>query len=529
MLIGPSITNGFPTVSRHSSNNKNDKGNSVTLPSNKFYDQKENTINPQQNNLMASVETCKERIMEMLDSIIFKWDCPSEDRLIIMKDCFLRIWDCPEAQNNPTAFFEKQSSLLQDMNQNPDLRHVCVECTPDKSPNCNKRITEIFADFWEKQEESASKSTRNFHVLSSFNQSPYHHNANSPTLNTSKSGAADPIEYKKNILSQSEIFSKKISIDHESNVQRPGYLRTDETAAGENSSSMDDWMAVMCTTDVSQIPDTKSANSGPKKCFWKEVKKVIDNQTLVDEQNAMEYIKMCYLLDESMFFVQGQEDKEQFEIYNPPTACRVRAEYKNRQYRLTICDESDEQVDDDIAEVYWLPWFNPMSPINQKVPENRQKLDMPLGCTSVTVKDLNNVEDLKKCQFFLTSNLNGCRFVATDQYLAHFSKERRTSTGDGDLSPKGRDGAEKSLFEFKPRKRLAVSLSTISSDVSQLRDRLWGNHYSYQRKGAGLGAGTAFVIGIRQDDETWAIKYLKHSGGEQYGPSTWHATEYGEK
>jgi len=238
-------------------------------------------------------------------------------------------------------------------------------------------------------------------------------------------------------------------------------------------------------------PENSKKRTG---CFWEDVIKV-------EGDNDLGGIIMHGLLRDKMSF-----------DHNPKGPIRIQAENRDGDYVFNFYEGNDQQKD--IANVYWLPWSSGLDSTFEQL----------LGSEFVTIEDLN----ISDCQFFMTSNLSGCRFVATDKYLTHISKAHLSTLyfkGGSDVADdaNARDKAEETLItRYKPTKRLALSPSNTNS--SFCKSMPYSSHYSYH------DVDTAFVIGIKTG-ETWTRKYLKYLEGEVYCPDngTWHTMEYGEE
>lgn len=290
------------------------------------------------------------------------------------------------------------------------------------------------------------------------------------------------------------------------------------------------------------LPDSQPQQAEKHKInqerFWTYVQNVADGET--------------YPLAIRLVGILRKEKEISDSVRNPPGRVPVKATLESGGYRLIEChsDSEDEQLD--VKSVYWLPWSCNSNGHN-------------LGREFVPIKDLN--DKYKDCEFFLTSNLSGCRFVATDEYLTHISHNQKSLSKDYRI---GRNLAEDKLIkdnEFKPTKRLALSQSINVTRNNNEQIATISQYYSYGQKkdkpGIDLedkdeveevkmvidqeeeekvdefraggyssgnigGSGSAFVVGIR-DGNDWTIKYLTQSEGMSQANNKWCVMKYGIK
>ena len=162
-------------------------------------------------------------------------------------------------------------------------------------------------------------------------------------------------------------------------------------------------------------------------------------------------------------------------------------------YDLTNLGD-DEPTSADVKEVYWLPW-------------------MQCKVEKVTLADLNN----SGCNYFLTSMLDGCRFVANDELVAHIAYQQ-PYLSDKSGSSQARDNAELKMMEGRtPVNRRKLSISDVNWDGLYWNDD--DRHLSYKRAGT-KACGSAFVIGYK-DNGTWNFKWLKHDVSSTNSSGTW--------
>lgn len=296
---------------------------------------------------------------------------------------------------------------------------------------------------------------------------------------------------KNNITNSQPILTVKknqTGVSHHSLPNAP-FSSSPNDSSGSSGPSDDEWLNAF--GDVKYVPIPKEPFNDPRRKgnFWTDVKEV-------EGDDYLGGIDMAGLLGKKMHSVD-----------NPKGKFYVRASTEHGGYVLKICEKNNADVS--IAKVYWLPWSS--------VHDNG-------GTEYIEIDELK----ASGCEFFMTSNLSGCRFVATNKYLAHFSCAQKISDKAIE-DTEGRASAEQKLNEnknFQPTKRLALSISDISE--SQSSPEVWrGGHYSYRRNDK--GSGIAFVIGIKKNDD-WVIKYLKTSDrGPIYGGGTWYTMDYGTK
>jgi len=260
--------------------------------------------------------------------------------------------------------------------------------------------------------------------------------------------------------------------------------------------------------DSTFVPSLKNMTTYDKNhsgSFWTDIKKNIDGE------NSIGAIEIKGLLRDS------------WSLVNPQGIIYVHAKNEGNTYVLEGLPNDPNEKDS--RGVYWLPWSSgeegwlPYSYDKTKKDLTKLKDNDPnhmLGAEFVTIEKLNK----SGCHFFLTSSLSGCRFVATDKYLAHFSKIHGKNG-----SVEARDNAEKELEdkfqELRSTKRLALSQSELSADEYPSPGKKKFSYYY-----AGSGISTAFIIGIKEDNGTWTIKYLSHYKGCNRPEGVWQTMGY---
>lgn len=164
-------------------------------------------------------------------------------------------------------------------------------------------------------------------------------------------------------------------------------------------------------------------------------------------------------------------------------------------YTLTIvADKANNSAETKYA--YWLPWKN-------------------ISVEKVMMSALN----ASGCDYFLTSMLTGCRFVATDIYVAHISNEQ-ASGQDITTTQQARDAVETPLMMKVGHRR---KLSITAQDKRGI-DWTGEDTISSYKRSADLQTGSAFVIGYK-DEGAWKFKWLKHSLGENFPDGVWSILE----
>ncbi|WP_448653603.1 hypothetical protein ACSHWC_10920 [Pseudomonas fluorescens] len=154
-------------------------------------------------------------------------------------------------------------------------------------------------------------------------------------------------------------------------------------------------------------------------------------------------------------------------------------------------DEVDGALFHDVATVYWLPWRNGQ-------------------ITSATLSDLNR----SGCQYFLTSTFSGCRFVVTEDKVAHVAWLQSgfgSTSGARDLSEWNRlHGARPPLM----RRKLSIT-GVGGSNMGAVRNQ--SSTYGVGEGSDGADPGRAVVMGYIAGVR-WKFKALIYSNELAY----WH-------
>lgn len=120
------------------------------------------------------------------------------------------------------------------------------------------------------------------------------------------------------------------------------------------------------------------------------------------------------------------------------------------------------------VKLYWLPWLN-------------------LNITSVTMKELN----ASGCDYFLTSTFSGCRWVATEELVAHVAYAQ---TRNGPQNSATRDHSQLHNLHGgkRPSRMRTMSLSGHGSQMAT-------NDFSVRTYSAGDDpySGRAVVVGYK--------------------------------
>jgi hypothetical protein len=203
----------------------------------------------------------------------------------------------------------------------------------------------------------------------------------------------------------------------------------------------------------------------------------------------------------------GRLNLEKDTTTNNQGAVFVHAAERTTGYDLSVvADNAGNSAD--IKKVYWLPWKN-------------------RSAEKVLLTDLNN----SGCDYFLTSMLSGCRFVATEFYVAHISNEQGISDSSVTTTREGRDLAEGPLLApSKPteahgysesRRKLSISPLPVGESASRGLEAIAKHDIiaSYQR-GDKAGVGSALVLGYKVGEE-WTYKWLKFTAGANSPEGTW--------
>jgi hypothetical protein len=95
-----------------------------------------------------------------------------------------------------------------------------------------------------------------------------------------------------------------------------------------------------------------------------------------------------------------------------------------------------------------------------------------------------------KCDYFLTAQLSGCRFVVTGQHVLHIASDVNNADS-GRSGSATRDAAEKVVTGGAWSRRLSINGSDLHG-------------YSH----------LALAFGIRQSDGSWTYKVLKYRAGQ---------------
>ncbi len=167
---------------------------------------------------------------------------------------------------------------------------------------------------------------------------------------------------------------------------------------------------------------------------------------------------------------------------------------------------STSKLSNDTRRVYWLPWKH-------------------AHMTSVSIVELNQYN----CDYFMTDELTGCRFVVTDQYIAHVANwaypPQKGAAEPSDVEK--RQNRIRKEKEYRADHRLGntpsfyrvLSLSNTDDKIPRGIESLNYQLFSYRQENP---EGAAQVLGYKDPVSPigWRFKYLMKDG--RHHLNRWH-------
>lgn len=153
----------------------------------------------------------------------------------------------------------------------------------------------------------------------------------------------------------------------------------------------------------------------------------------------------------------------------------------------------------DIRMVFWLPWKH-------------------AHMTSISIVELNQY----KCDYFMTDELTGCRFVVTDQYIAHIANwayPPQKGMSEPSNAEKRKNRIRKEI-EYRDNHSLgsapsfyrALSLSNIDDNSIRVIGLPEGHQLFSYRQDNPNGAAQVFGYKDPASPVGWRFKYLLKDG-----------------
>lgn len=221
--------------------------------------------------------------------------------------------------------------------------------------------------------------------------------------------------------------------------------------------------------------------------FWNDLKRIRDGE-------------------ESSFHIQLDSFFGEEEGYG--SAINVRAGYSPNEIFLMPASKylPTRALDSGCASVYWLPWE-----------------DMEM--VKVMFRDLN----ASPCSYFMTAEFSGCRFVITDEYLAHiaFSVDYHNPQTTLEQFSADRTECEAETRGFLNLGAPALYRSLSSSNLPYSKASGFGaknfQKLSYFQKGGAIDDNRMILFGYRDPLSVigWSFKYLLFQKNRNR-PPIWH-------
>ncbi|WP_444913687.1 hypothetical protein [Microbulbifer sp. TRSA007] len=203
-------------------------------------------------------------------------------------------------------------------------------------------------------------------------------------------------------------------------------------------------------------------------CFWERMK------AHADGDNTLGNLTMLYKLSHTQLDSKVDGYRPKLIYAREATGC----------YTFTKVDSPpDDAVEGSVQSVIWLPWLD----------------------GHVTAAHRYRYERLNTVDYFMTTQLSGCRFTVTDDVVLHIANKpaRREGRTPGDRTNAEANALKKMGSTGRSRR---LSMSPISGDTDTDTDTdADGYSFSY------AGTSRAYVFGYRQGVR-WTYRALVQGG-----------------
>ncbi len=222
--------------------------------------------------------------------------------------------------------------------------------------------------------------------------------------------------------------------------------------------------------------------------FWDGLKQVVDN-----------YVSPFQVQLSASFGAQSSQSYKG----------TVRAMFYKDQVTLvpgnSVLPQIQGALDLGLGSVFWLPWSNQ-------------------SITKVMLTDLNS----SGCNYFMTSEFSGCRFVITNEYIAHVAHWAKA--GGNNMVPLFRRSQVRTEAELSGRERAGMQKPTLyraisSSNLTNSAASGFGSNDSQTLSyfQGGIDVDRMLIFGYRDTNSIigWSFKYLTFTANQMTKP-IWH-------